>query len=93
MVSERVYRRLLAVYPKEHRQEYGELMVQLFRDRMRRDGGGFRKMTVWTQMILDLTVSAFKEHKEETDMKKRRGRTDSPTRSSRPSKRASSLKR
>ena len=71
MVSERVYRRLLAVYPKEHRQEYGELMVQLFRDRMRRDGGGFRKMTVWTQMILDLTVSAFKEHKEETDMKKR----------------------
>ena len=71
MISERVYRKLLAVYPKEHRQEYGELMVQLFRDRMRRDGSGFRGMVVWTQMIFDLAVSAFEEHKEETNMRKR----------------------
>ena len=35
MISERLYRALLLVYPSEHRREYGEPMVQLFRDRMR----------------------------------------------------------
>lgn len=76
MFSERVYRRLLVVYPKEHREEYGELMVQLFRDRMRRDGDGFRVPIVWMQMIFDLAGAAFKEHKErkEYKMKKRIGR-------------------
>ena len=72
MLSERVYRRLLVVYPKEHRREYGELMVQLFRDRMRRDGGGFQGLHVWVQMIFDLVVAAFKEHKEGAEMTKRR---------------------
>ena len=42
MLAGRVYRKLLLIYPKEHRREYGEPMVQLFRDRMRRDGDGFR---------------------------------------------------
>ena len=73
MLSERVYRRLLVVYPREHREEYGELMVQLFRDRMHRDGGG---LIVWVQMTFDLVGSAFKEHKEEKEgdkMKKRIG--------------------
>ena len=64
MISERVYRALLAAYPSEHRREYGEPMAQLFRDRMRRDGGGFRTPVVWAQMIFDLVCSAFKERKE-----------------------------
>ena len=72
MLSEKIYRRLLVVYPKEHRREYGELMVQLFRDRMRRDGGGFRGLVVWMQMIFDLAGAAFKEHKEGVEMTKRR---------------------
>ena len=46
MLSERLYRALLLVYPKEHRREYGELMVQLFRDRMRYEGGGLRDLIV-----------------------------------------------
>ena len=69
MLSEKVYRRLLVVYPKEYRQEYGELMVQMFRDRMRRDGGGFRGLLVWVQMTFDLVVAAFKEHKEHKEGK------------------------
>ncbi len=71
MLCERVYRWLLVAYPREHRREYAELMVQLFRDRMRRDGGGFRALTVWVQMIFDLVVAAFKQHKEGVDMTKR----------------------
>ena len=76
MLSEKVYRWLLVVYPSEHRREYGELMLQLFRDRMRRDGGGFRGLVVWVQMIVDLAGAAFKEHTERKEgykMKKRIG--------------------
>lgn len=63
MSSERVYRWLLFVYPREHRREYGELMVQLFLDRMRCEGKGFRGPVFWMQMILDLVGAAFKECK------------------------------
>ena len=64
MISERVYRALLALYPAEHRREYVEPMVQLFRDRMRRDGGGVRTLGVWARMVFDLVGSAFTERKE-----------------------------
>ena len=62
MLSERLYRALLVAYPGEHRREYGELMVQLFRDRMHRDGSGLGALKVWLAMIVDLTTSALKEH-------------------------------
>ena len=71
MLSEKVYRALLLLYPREHRREYGDLMVQLFLDRMRYDGGGLRGMVVWTQTMPDLAVSAFDEHKKGENMKKR----------------------
>jgi len=60
--SEWVYRMLLTLYPAEHRREYGEQMAQLFRDRMRRDGGGGRTVLVWFQMLSDLLRSALNEH-------------------------------
>jgi hypothetical protein len=62
--SETVYRTLLFVYPVEHRRAYGDAMVQLFRDRMRRDGGGFGTLMVWTRVGFDLAASAFKERME-----------------------------
>ena len=62
--SEWVYRVLLILYPYEHRREYGEQMVQLFRDRMRRDGGGYRTVMVWFHIVSDLLPSALNEHLE-----------------------------
>ena len=70
MFAEWVYRRMLLVYPREHRREYEEPMVQLFRDRMRSEGGGFGWLIVWTQMMFDLVGAAFKEHKEGADLRK-----------------------
>ena len=64
MLSERIYRALLLAYPKEHRREYGELMVQLFRDRMSRDGGGLGTLLVWMHMLFDLVRSASRERVE-----------------------------
>lgn len=63
-VSERVYQALLAAYPVDHRRRYGEPMIQLFRDRMRRDGGGRRTIQVWIVVGFDLLSSAFRERME-----------------------------
>lgn len=63
-LSERTYQALLVVYPSDHRRVYGEPMVQLFRDRMRRDGGGLRTVIIWVQVGFDLVGSAFKERME-----------------------------
>ena len=64
MNPEWVYRVLLLLYPDEHMREYGEQMVQLFRDRMRRDGGGYRTAIVWFHILSDLLRSALNEHLE-----------------------------
>ena len=55
---ERIYRRLLIVYPRDFRDEYGEDLVQGFRDLMvfATDGRG-----VWWRTARDLISSAFKE--------------------------------
>ena len=62
MLSEKLYRALLFAYPRKHRREYGELMVQMFRDRMRRDGGGFGSIKVWFDMLVDLVVELSRRH-------------------------------
>ena len=62
--SVRVYRTLLAVYPSDHRLAYSDPMVQLFADRLRRDGGGFGTVEVWAHCLCDLAVSASKERME-----------------------------
>ena len=68
MVQERLYRALLFLYPNEHRREYGEPMVQLFRDRLRREGGGIRTLTLCVQMMFDLACSAARERREALTM-------------------------
>ena len=65
MISEKLYRLLLLAYPTEHRREYGEAMVQLFRDRMRHDGGGIRTAAIWVETVIDLAHSSHGERKEE----------------------------
>jgi hypothetical protein len=63
-VSERVYQALLVAYPVDHRRRYGQPMALLFRDRMRRDGGGFGTVLVWGLVGFDLARSAFTERME-----------------------------
>ena len=65
-LSERVYRVLLVAYPLKHRRRYGEPMALLFRDRLRRDGGGLGTMGLWGHVGFDLARSAFTERMEIT---------------------------
>ncbi len=62
MFSERVYRALLVVYPREFRREYGDLMTQFVRDRMRHDGRGIQGLMTWLHVLVDLATSALNEH-------------------------------
>jgi hypothetical protein len=58
MVGERVYRALLALYPRRFRHDYREPMLQLYRD-ARRDGS-----SSWARLTGDLFVSLPRQHKE-----------------------------
>ena len=60
-VSERVYRALLAAYPREFRREYGPQMRQVFRDLCREEQRKNQKTglgRLWIRTALDLATTA-----------------------------------
>ena len=73
-ISQRAFTRLLVLYPREYRQEYGPLMAQLFKDCSREaigQHGGSALLALWASTLLDLFKTAFEEHfKELTHMSK-----------------------
>jgi putative ABC transport system permease protein len=54
--GERLYRRLLRLYPGEFRRRYGAAMLDFYRERRRRAGPG-----IWPRLLLDLVVSGAAE--------------------------------
>lgn len=65
--SVRFYRMLLWMYPKEHREEYGWLMVQLFHDKARdaySQDGDAGIVLHWMAVLLDLAISVIQERRE-----------------------------
>lgn len=63
-LSERVYRALLAAYPKTFRREYGPRMERTFKDQYLREyrrGGWAWLLRVWVSVGRDLISSAFVE--------------------------------
>jgi hypothetical protein len=67
-LSERLYQRLLAIYPAAYRREYGPLMLQLFRD-LRRDtwrrGKRWDLAMLWLRVLGDVGTTAWAEHVSE----------------------------
>jgi hypothetical protein len=68
-LSIRFYRLLLAAYPAAFRREYGDAMMQLFRDTAL-DGyrrRGLRGLAVvWLRTLADFAVSVVRQHREAT---------------------------
>lgn len=65
-LSIQVYRKLLLLYPAEHRQTYGTLMVQVFRDSCRdacRQEGAGGLARVWIRTLLDAIPSLMVEYR------------------------------
>jgi serine/threonine protein kinase len=75
-LHERIYRILLGLYPAAFREEYGPLMVQLFRDMCRdaRRSGTGGLVRLWLHTLFDLIRSALREH-----LAKRGGTMSIPT--------------
>ncbi|HEY6581455.1 MAG TPA: hypothetical protein VIZ60_10030 [Rubrobacter sp.] len=62
--SERIYRALLAAYPKEFRRAYGSEMAQVFRCMCREEvvsGGRGGLARLWVRTLLDLLATALAE--------------------------------
>ncbi|MDY0019311.1 MAG: hypothetical protein RBT47_04840, partial [Anaerolineae bacterium] len=60
-----LYSALLWLYPRDHRREYGSLMVQLFRDQCEEAyarRGIWGLLPVWLRTLWDLCVTVFQEH-------------------------------
>jgi len=67
-LSERLYQRLLAIYPAAYRREYGPLMLQLFRDLRReasRRGKRRDQAALWLRVLGDVGTTAWAEHVSE----------------------------
>lgn len=63
--SSSLYVRLLRLYPKSHREEYGSAMLQLFRDQCRDAWAASRTrglLAFWMLTLLDLLKTSILEH-------------------------------
>jgi hypothetical protein len=61
----RLFQRLLAAYPRQHRREYGPAMAQLFRDQCRDAWGEGREQALiwlWLRVLPDLVKTSVVEH-------------------------------
>jgi hypothetical protein len=61
----RAYRLILWLYPADHRREYEDLMVQLFRDLWldaRRERGGGGSIHLWRRLVADFVISVVREN-------------------------------
>ena len=66
-LSEQLYRTLLILYPVDFRQEYGQPMLQVFRDRCRdvyRQGGARELVHWWATTLFDLIETVIVERRK-----------------------------
>ena len=60
----RVYSLLLRLYPRSHRDTYGQQMLHMVEDMLDDAPSATSKMSVWARIIADLPLSVYKEHLE-----------------------------
>jgi len=64
VLSEKIYRKLLLLYPPAHRRDYGGLMAQLFRDQCRdayREGRSAGLIKLWLRVLPDIGKTSIQE--------------------------------
>ena len=57
-----VYRALLRLYPKAHRQEYGEQMLQTLDDMLSEHQNKSERMAIWLRIGRELPLNVVEEH-------------------------------
>jgi len=61
-MSDTVFRLLLKLYPQRFRAEYGDVMKQLFHDRMNAETGFLGRLHLWADLLTDLAISVPRAH-------------------------------
>jgi hypothetical protein len=64
LLSEKIYRGVLCLYPQSHRRAFGDAMTQLFRDQCRdawQSGRGVGLLKLWSRTLLDIVKTSIKE--------------------------------
>lgn len=61
-MSEKIYARLLRLYPSRFREAYGDDALQLFRDRSRDERGFVSRLRLWFDLLADLALSVPREY-------------------------------
>lgn len=61
-MSEKIYARLLKLFPERFRDAYGEDALQLFRDRARDEQGFVPTLRLWLDLLADLAISVPREY-------------------------------
>ena len=75
--SLRLYTLLLLIYPGSFRREYGELMIQLFRDPIGdaiRQRGCLGVIKVWWRVVAQLPATAWQQHLLAWGKRRKKGR-------------------
>jgi len=62
-MSEKIYARLLRLYPSHFRAAYGDEALQLFRDRFRDEKGLFPRLRLWLDLLADLAISVPRQYR------------------------------
>jgi hypothetical protein len=68
-ISYRFYGWLLLAYPPEFRQDFGDQMLQVFRDCYRAEASNGSLTRFWLRMLLDLILTAAKERTDNSGRK------------------------
>src|SRR5580765_5811586 len=58
----RLYRALLYLYPKQHREVYGQQMLQTLDDILSDQDNSFGRFAVWLKVGIELPINAFEEN-------------------------------
>ncbi len=58
----RIYQACLHLYPKQHRQAYGQQMVQTLDDILSDQNSNFGRFAVWLKVSIELPINAFEEN-------------------------------
>ena len=61
-MSEKIYTRLLRLYPSRFRKEYEAESLQLVRDRLRDERGFFKRARLWWDLLTDILIALPSAH-------------------------------
>jgi hypothetical protein len=61
-MSEKLFRVLLLMYPRQFRKAHGDEAAQFFRDRYRDERGAFARLRLWLDLICDFAVTVPREY-------------------------------